>query len=332
MYDTKSYRITIAHEWARGRTTDIRSKDSLYVEGETIFSYGYHYPIAVHTPFVNDYRAIILFNEDDSTKTTGEHKRIVSNAISPSDRDVYVSGAFIEKCVDRNGFFKQPLLRDIKDELQRRNEAVDHYIGKHERAYIHSYFSEVANELEVIRQLWQNLSFDRRRITKAEKRYVNISATDLVSESENNDRVKKKWQKSNESFITNFRNFRSEGQMLSSRTGYTYIRYNEQKREIETSKGFRVSPVRAYEVLSKCEKASNCAKYFYPDLTIWNYRVDYIGPDGSFKAGCHTIPRDEVFRMIDLMKAKGEWNFDSTDNQNDNDYELPTTESIPATA
>lgn len=63
----------LARRFAAGET---KGKGShMFIEGDTIYSYGYHFPVARRTP------QGMLFNSKGYSSTTARHKRLVGNAI-----------------------------------------------------------------------------------------------------------------------------------------------------------------------------------------------------------------------------------------------------------
>lgn len=75
-----------AHRWAHGvQSYGATGNKNLYFEGDTIFSYGSHYPIA--RKYTNgktgaDLKRFVLFNSNGSTMTTeGKHKNAVRSAL-----------------------------------------------------------------------------------------------------------------------------------------------------------------------------------------------------------------------------------------------------------
>lgn len=81
----------VATRWLQQNTSDIHADyvakrgHSMFYEGQTIYSYGYHYPIARW----HDGKTVYL-NADPSTVTTERHKRIVWWTLRQQCKDVTV--------------------------------------------------------------------------------------------------------------------------------------------------------------------------------------------------------------------------------------------------
>lgn len=67
----------IADAFANGATSGHNYSDSMFIEGDTIYSYGHHFPIAV----VDRKNKTAEFNEDKYSVTTGKHKSKVRGAL-----------------------------------------------------------------------------------------------------------------------------------------------------------------------------------------------------------------------------------------------------------
>jgi len=71
----------VATRWLQQNTSDVhvdyvvKRGHHMFYEGETIYSYGYHFPIATFRD------GIILFNADGYSVSTQRHKRIVRHAL-----------------------------------------------------------------------------------------------------------------------------------------------------------------------------------------------------------------------------------------------------------
>lgn len=71
---------TIAHMWANQTQDSARNSGNFYYNGNTIYSYGSHFPIAKHTVNDNDERGV-LFTERTYSVTTSGHLNVVRQAV-----------------------------------------------------------------------------------------------------------------------------------------------------------------------------------------------------------------------------------------------------------
>lgn len=79
----------VAHLWMHQAQADARNAlGNFYFEGDTIYSYGRHFPIARHVAGVNGRRAI-LFTTSSYSKTTSRQIGIVRSAIHGNGVEVF---------------------------------------------------------------------------------------------------------------------------------------------------------------------------------------------------------------------------------------------------
>lgn len=72
----------VCHVWAHQRQPHGRNKNSsIYFEGPTIYSYGYHFPMATIMP--DDY---VLINNNPYSPTTVKHQASVRSSVSHKER------------------------------------------------------------------------------------------------------------------------------------------------------------------------------------------------------------------------------------------------------
>ena len=67
--------ITICHEWAH-QHGDNGKGSSIFWEGDTIYSYGYHFPMAIHVD------GVVLLTTQSCSVSTAKHLSLVRQAIS----------------------------------------------------------------------------------------------------------------------------------------------------------------------------------------------------------------------------------------------------------
>lgn len=70
----------VSHIWASQSQSEGRAS-RIFFEGETIYSYGRHFPVARFAP---EYGNVVLFTNRGYSSSTGKHKRIIRSAIPSS--------------------------------------------------------------------------------------------------------------------------------------------------------------------------------------------------------------------------------------------------------
>lgn len=80
----------IAEAFAQGKTTG--TANSIFINGDTIFSYGYHFPIARLTDRTDETgKTIALFTCRSYSNTTAKHKNHVYSALSNAGYRIIVT-------------------------------------------------------------------------------------------------------------------------------------------------------------------------------------------------------------------------------------------------
>lgn len=70
---------TVAHLWANKAQGEARNSGNFFFSGDTIYSYGYHFPIAKHMAGSQGENGV-LFTERTYSNTTATHIQVVRQA------------------------------------------------------------------------------------------------------------------------------------------------------------------------------------------------------------------------------------------------------------
>lgn len=97
----------IAHLWAH-QLPQPKTNGSLFYNGKTIYSYGYHFPIA---KLLEDNKTVLITNRTYSVSTS-KHQGYVSNAVSHLNK-IYCNNP-VEAHIDNIGAF----IKEIKNEME----------------------------------------------------------------------------------------------------------------------------------------------------------------------------------------------------------------------
>jgi hypothetical protein len=80
----------VAEAFAEGKNAKTKH---LYIEGNVIYSYGYHFPIAMRL------EDCVLFNSNGYSRTTAKHKFEVKNALS-EEQFIFMNTEKLKKCIE----------------------------------------------------------------------------------------------------------------------------------------------------------------------------------------------------------------------------------------
>ena len=104
----------LAEQYAKGVTEGCGS--NMFIEGDTIYSYGHHYKIAVRLNPAQEFATNVthVYNEESNSKTTAKHKAYVRNEL-----DSYIA---IPECNIEEKFLRSYLvtLRIEVEEIEKR--------------------------------------------------------------------------------------------------------------------------------------------------------------------------------------------------------------------
>jgi hypothetical protein len=306
----------VPHIWSQqSQDAGRNSNGSLFFEGATIFSYGKHFPIA--TIEGND----VLFTLSSYSNTTAKHISKARGAISHKNiiwcYDVPVKYYGNDKPLNKQSFtlihsanlnywkgnIKKMMLElgNKRNKPESRLSVIQTNVNQLQ-AYC-KYFSLPIKdkELKTLLSLVKSPDF----IEKAREAKAKQDAA--------NERKIKQGAKAYQTYLDLWRKYDDEAikdlpsnlmQLIryyeQSSDYMTRLRYNKAQKRLETSKGVQI-PVeiakRAYVQLNGCIEGS-CKDLSIP---VMNYTITETGKD-YIKAGCHTIPKEDVKYIANLLK------------------------------
>lgn len=298
----------LAHVWASQSQNEGRA-GSFYFRDKTIYSYGSHFPIA--TIAGNDVLFTMRSYSNSTAKHIGKAYRAVShkNLIYCYDVPVNLKYATLEHENNLNRWKKeiQALFVELGNkrirDINSRTNAINNHIEKL-MAYC-AYFKLKIKDKELKKLLKVATSPDFLAIARKE------------SEKETKARQAKMVQaaKAYDVYLNLWRAYDNDGlQALPTKTkelcnyyansseSFTRLRYNTGQNRVETSKGVEIPA----EIAKRAYLALNgCLEGICKDLSIpvLSYTITETGKD-YIKAGCHTIPKSDVWYIASLLNWK----------------------------
>jgi hypothetical protein len=298
----------VAHIWA-GQTQPAgrNSFGNFYFNNGTIYSYGSHFPIA--TIAGND----VLFTMRTYSNTTAKHISRAARAVSHKNLiycyDVPVNLKYASSEHENNLNRWKKEIKSLFAELgNKRNKpagriyAINSHIKKL-NAYCKYFklpikdkelkgFLKIAAQpdfLDIARQ-----ATEKEAAAKANKMKIAVKAFDLFVDM---------WRKYDQDGIDNMpEKTKALVRFYENNQQFTRLRFNADQNRLETSKGVQIPAEiakRAFIQLNGCMEGS-CKDINVPvmDYTITETGKDYI------KAGCHTIPKSDVWYIANLLNWK----------------------------
>jgi hypothetical protein len=165
----------VARAFARG---DIAQSKNMYSEGDAVYSYGSHFPIAVRLP-----DGTILWNKESYSNTTARHKAEVSHAIGWRDR-IDVESNVLQSLIKASppGATRidevdpQKVATKFKynyDYLENKYPGVTEKIGKRYEEKAEKDLNRMKYELEMLQSMVQN-SLKRKESMAVEQLYPKV--------------------------------------------------------------------------------------------------------------------------------------------------------------
>ena len=297
----------VPHLWAHQSQSEARnSNGSLYFNGDTIYSYGSHFPIAQHvTSPVTGERAILVTTSRYSVTTSG-HIGCVRNAIPHGVREIF---APLWNQAGYGGINHSSVLASLVSELNDAIEAIataKNIVSRQKRVGIADGIRETAIEVKEFFGLPQDVPVIpadgadiRAAIAERERVAEEKRKAAAIVEAER----QRLWEIENEA--------KKQAWLNGERNGYesrwntdTLLRVVDG--EVETSRG-------AYFPLEHARKGLALVKAVMARGEEWHtnghtchlghYKIDRITPDGTVYAGCHVVKFEAIARIAPMLES-----------------------------
>jgi hypothetical protein len=303
VYDTGE----IPHLWAHRTQNEARNRQgNLYFTGDTIYSYGSHFPIARHVSNDAGERAV-LFTTSTYSVTTSGHCSAVRSAIPSSIRSFHVpnvchgrySGSDLtaDEHASNLGDYVDRIEKHVVTSARARSSYAKSWNNQHaghlrDQAFAYCVFfglpvpnipevSEIDSEaLNAIRKREGKRAAEKAEQTKRDRAEVLVRQQELIT----------KWR---------------AGQY----SGFLYdvpVMLRIDGDEVVTSRGARFPVSHAKRVLAFVRIVRESGQTYARNghtIHLGPYALDRIEPDGTVKAGCHVVCWQEIERIAPLVES-----------------------------
>ena len=260
----------LPHIWA-SQGQEEGTGSNLFFEGDTIYSYGKHYPAA------KLFGDMVLLNSESYSNSTSKQMFIISQAVNHK-KCIYVPEPEVFEDFSEYAGFHQT---NIKHFL----ELIETYSAKHLRARKYSYEGEINNAKD---DLLYYCKYFKLKLTREQKKLVNSEIKEvagLVLKREKKESAKQKRKA-----LERAREFTGDPKAKTNKTEI-YLRTDGEN--VYTSAG-AVVPVPESKVLLERIRQGKDIKGF----KIGYYTV--ISINGVLTIGCHQITRQEIKRFTEF--------------------------------
>jgi hypothetical protein len=271
----------LPHIWANQLQNEGRnSSGNIYFEGNTIYSYGRHFPIAT----ILEKEKVILVNSNNYSVTTSKHKHYVWRAINKEKYKVF----------------------DTKGCSSHHKDNIDNYIEDFNNCINLSVSSRKYKEMHlnnakgIILIIEEYLKAFKLSVLKFKGLKAILKRKDNIITPEMENKIKER--KAKERKLTLEKNKESINDWLngaSNKISYkvkdVFLRANismgpEPSQVVETSQGARVSYTNAHLLYDMIKTGRDIKGHKIDGYTV-------IGINGVLKIGCHQIERKEIDRF-----------------------------------
>jgi hypothetical protein len=297
-------RREVAHLWAHQAQDHARNKtDNFYFLGDTIYSYGPHFPIASH--ITRGKQKCILFTTKTRSVTTAGHISDVWRAIPPDVQVFHVNevrpSGREDHLTEFNGYATRVASLGNKAKKARQNKPFLLDQIKSLIAEANAY----ARFFGLRRSLKEDDNLDAL-IAEAKQKNKEYEDSRLRKEAEN----QKRFEAEQEENIERWKN--GESVWLSLWLTKTYLRMVEDPIDkvlseadptpqmIQTSRGalFPLEHAKlAFRLIQKIRAQGGEYSHNGHSIHLGHYTIDSIDKEGNVCAGCHFIEWDEIARI-----------------------------------
>lgn len=297
---------TVAHEWYHSAADEGRGS-SFFYEGDVIYSFGHHYPIARK---VNGDQNLILFQYlNDWGGYTGRHRNHVQHALA--------SGATIFWVEDVEADTPRAHLDNHNNMYDRLREMADRFPRAREsKVWIASAIDaqcEQANDYAEQFDVDVPRDLSRKDFLPPEWEEAIAEMEQRAKEKEERDRVRREQQRlldevKRAEAIPRWR--AGEGATLRTYSYGEPALLRVKDGNVETSQGASV-PVKyaplAWKLIQRCRRTGNEWRRNGEKVRLGIYQLDAVDAEGNIVAGCHRVEYEElrnVARELNLPLAQ----------------------------
>lgn len=295
----------VPHLWAHGTQDDARNKQgNLYFTGDTIYSYGSHFPIARYVTNGAGKRAV-LFTTACYSVTTSGHCSAVRSAI-PSGIPVFnvpnvCHGRYSgnELMADDHAGNLADYAEWVESEVTASARARSSWKKEHSNERAESLRAEAIAYAELFSLPVPNIpdvpALDSDALTTIRKREAKRAA----EKAEQTKRERAAAIARQQELITHWRAGQYSGRLYD-----VPAMLRIEGDEVVTSRGARFPISHAKRALVFVRKVRESGQAYVRNgqtIHLGPYAIDRIEPDGAAKAGCHVVSWEEIERIAPAL-------------------------------
>lgn len=293
----------IPHLWMHRTQESARNPGgNLFFEGDTIYSYGHHFPIAKHLVNKHGDKAI-AFTTRKYSVTTAKHINQVEQSIPASETVFHVQQVDFRR--DELPKIKADLLSQVREHLQ----AAETRRAEYRRKGDLNAATDALRELEAFGRFYKIRLPKLPVVPQAdEKKIREQRETKRVMDAARYARRQAEWERRAKEnaireaeHITQWRAGEYHGYM-----GHVPAMLRVSGSEIETSRGARFPITHAKRGLALVRSVVARGEEWQSNghtCHLGHYTLDKIEADGTVHAGCHVVALEEIERVAPEIEA-----------------------------
>jgi|SRR5579862_37255 len=302
----------IPHLWFHQTQSDARSQGNISFDGDTIYSYGSHFPIARHVKNASGRKSAVLFTTRRYSVTTSGHCSSVRQAIPsgtvvfdvPNVRSDSWSGNVIDHAANLEHFVKES--QDALAKSRRARSSGEWELkaafGYRETAKAYASFFRVPCPKFDFLPTGKELKALKAQIAERAERH---KASQALAAQRENERRAERHRIEMLDFAEKSVLWRQGNPNVRLPWGAdTLLRIKGD--EVETSRGARVPVSHAKRGLRFVRSVIASGQEYVSNghtLHLGHYAIDRIETDGTLHAGCHVIKYAEIEALAPALEA-----------------------------
>lgn len=286
----------VAHYWAN-RVQSEGSASRMFFEGDTIYSYGRHYAIAVLLD-----KGYVALNTAGASVSTAKHASYARQAcshlkalhvVNPNEPPASVKGpteADVQRLLERAARARGNRGRLVAEAASRVSDfnTFSKLLGSPIRIKPIDVEGFDADKLRALIK-------KREDAKKRKARALELAATKAKAD------LLVLWRDHSREVYT----YQLHGATVALRLCQLACQYGPDSYFIETSHGAKIPAPDAIRLWPVIERVRSGDKDYDVGMQLGHYRLTQIRRDGSIRVGCHDIPFAEIERMHAEMSAEG---------------------------
>lgn len=288
----KRVRKDVCHVWAHKLQSDARF-GNIFFEGDTIYSYGHHFPIARHVTHKG--KPAILFTTRSYSSTTAGHKSQVRCAIPAGVPVFYVDDVT-----------KNPSKSNIDSYAER--IACQAAVASRSKSRMDWQLEQLQSLVEEANAFCETFGFKTRFTMPANTDEMKSLAAEQTAKELRRSKIREKQAKARLAKEAAERAERLEQWKHGASVhpdrvdGYDYLRLNGD--QVETTQRAVVPLKHVNRVAKLILKKVTAGTEWHTNgetIRIGEYQLESIGANGDVRVGCHLFQRAEIERFAALI-------------------------------